>query len=109
MSARDFRQEKGSKIQPSDDAQCPKRADQQFVQITSRDIFDHRAAAFAELPFAIHKLRADQEVARSPVLLAQSRVDSRSDGTAYRRSFEARHGQRQKLFVQFEELSQLPN
>src|SRR5580692_440893 len=108
MAARNFRHGKDSKIQPSDDAQCSKRADQQFVQVTSRDIFDHRAAAFAELPFAIHKLRADQQVARSSVLLAQSRVDSRSEGAAYRSSFEAGHGQGQKLFVHFEELSQLP-
>ena len=84
MAAVSLRQSEGAEIEARDDSERTQRTDEQFVQVVAGDILHDAAAAFAERALAVNKLRANQEIARSAVLLAQGGIDAGGERTGHR-------------------------
>lgn len=61
---------KRAEVEARDNRERAERADKQFVEVVAGDVFDDASAALAEAAGAIHKFRADEEVAGGAVRMA---------------------------------------
>jgi len=76
------RSRKRAEVEAGDDGEGAEGADEKLVEVVAGDIFDDAAAALAEFAGAVDEFRADEEIARGAVELAQRRVDAGGDGAA---------------------------
>src|SRR5580692_11291569 len=108
MPGASFRQGECSKVQPGDDGECPERSNQQFVKVIAGNILYDAPTALANLTFSVNELRANQKIARRPVLLTTGGIDSRGDSPSDGSAFMARDTQREKLPLFLENQLQRP-
>lgn len=94
-----LRRGKRAEIEPRDDREGAERSDEKLVEIVAGDIFDDAAAAFAEVPSAVHKLRADEEVAGSAIGMTKRGVDAGSNDAADGGFKVERDRERDELFL----------
>src|SRR5712664_4990075 len=97
MGTAQLRKRKRAEVKARDNPQRPERSNQQFVKVVAGNILYDAPAALANLAFSINELRANQKIARRPVLLAKGGINSRGDSASDRGAFNARYIQREKL------------
>jgi len=94
-----WRGRKSAEVEASDDRESAESADEKFVEVVAGDVFDDAATAFAEAACAVHKFRADEEVAGGSVRMAKRRIYAGSNDAADGRFEIKRDGKREKLFL----------
>jgi len=94
-----WRRRKSAEVESRDNRERAERADEEFVEVIAGDIFNDAAAAFAEAARAVHKFRADEEVARGAVRMAKRGVDAGGNDPADGGFEIKRDGEREKLLL----------
>jgi hypothetical protein len=94
-----WRRRKSAEVESRDNRESAARADEEFVEVVAGDVLDDAATTFAKAARAIHKFRADEEVARGAVRMAKRRVDTRRNDPADAGFEIKRDGEREKLLL----------